>query len=204
MRSTNGRELGRWIVPAGYVRSEMPCESGTNVRLDCFSPGIALVYPYVLFYGRRFREAEDEYRSMFAEHPKLTGIRAAVAFALWAQGRLCEAVSEFEVLEAAAPGAHQGLISVFLTSVRALCGEREPARELLRRLELRRASELVRAMDFAYLHLALREVNKAVEEMERAYENREHALMWANVSFLFDPIREHPRFQALLVKLGFG
>jgi TolB-like protein/Tfp pilus assembly protein PilF len=170
-------------------------------ELDCFSPDIALGYPLILLASHRFREAEDEYRSMLAEHPRLAGIRGGVAFALWAQGRYREAVSEFEVLKAAPSAQHY--VSVFLASARALCGEREPAQELLKCLELRRASGFVRAMDFVFLHLALREVEKAVAELERAYENQEYALMGAKVSFFFDPLREHPRFQALLGKLGF-
>ena len=65
-------------------------------------------------------------------------------------------------------------------------------------------SEFVRAMDVAYLHLGLRHVKEAVAAMEQAYENREDALMWANVNFLFDPLREYPRFRSLLSALGFG
>jgi len=192
-----------YLAPLGRI-DEALAENRRARELDCFAPNIALGYPYILLHGRRLREAEDEYRRVFAEHPKLTGIRGGVAFALWAQGRFREAVSEFEVLNAADPSGRLGAGSVFLASARALCGEREPAQELLRLLEQRRASEFVRAMDFAYLHLALREVNEAVAELERAYENQENVLMWAKVSFLFDPLREHPRFQALLVKLGFG
>ena len=59
-------------------------------------------------------------------------------------------------------------------------------------------------MDVAYLHLGLRHVKEAVEAMEQAYENREDALMWANVNFLFDPLREYPGFRSLLSDLGFG
>ena len=58
-------------------------------------------------------------------------------------------------------------------------------------------------MDVAYLDLGLRHV-KAVAVTEQAYENREDALMWANVNFLFDPLREYPGFRSLLSDLGFG
>ena len=189
-----------YLAPLGRF-DEALAENRRARELDCFSPNIALGYPYILLHGRRLREAEDEYRSVFAAHPKLTGIRGGVAFALWAQGRYREAVSEFEVIKDADPGGKKG--EIFLASAHALCGEHKPARELLKRLEQRRVSEFVRAMDFAYLHLALHEGDKAVAEMERAYENQEDVLMWAKVSFLFDPLREHPRFQVLLVKLGF-
>jgi hypothetical protein len=56
----------------------------------------------------RFREAEEEYRRVFAEHPKMTPIRGGVAFALWAQRRFREAVSEFEILKAAYPAPNPG------------------------------------------------------------------------------------------------
>jgi serine/threonine-protein kinase len=190
-----------YLAPLGRF-DEALAENRRARELDCFSPYVALGYPYILLHSRRFPEAEDEYRRIFSEHPKLTGIRGGVAFALLAQRRFGEAVSEFKFLKDHDPGGQLG--GLLLAFAQALGGESEPAQRLLQRLERRRASEFVRAMDVAYLHLGLRHVKEAVTAMEQAYENREDALMWANVSFLFDPLREYSRFRSLLSDLGFG
>ena len=189
------------LAPLGRFDAAL-AENRRARELDCFSPNIAIGYPYILLHARRFREAEEEYRRVFAEHPKLTGIRGGVAFALWAQGRFQEAVKEFEILKDADPGKQRG--EILLAAALALSGEREYAQRVLKRLEQRRPSAFVCGMDIAYLHLGLQQVNEAVAAMEQAYQNQENALMWAKVSFLFDPVREHPRFHALFSKLGFG
>jgi len=194
-----------YLAPLGRF-DEALAENRRARELDCYSSHIAIGHPYILLHARRFREAEEEYRRVFAEHPKLTPIRGGVAFALWAQRRFREAVVEFEILTAAYPapnpGAERG--EIFRAAALALCGEHEPAQDLLKSLEQRRASAFVYGMDFVYLHLGLGQVNDAVAAMEQAYQNQEHALMWAKVSFLFDPVREHPQFRTLLSNLGFG
>jgi hypothetical protein len=44
--------------------------------------------------------------------------------------------------------------------------------------------------------------DEAFEWLERAYEEREALLVWVKVQPAFDPLRDDPRFDALLKKIG--
>jgi hypothetical protein len=53
----------------------------------------------------------------------------------------------------------------------------------------------------AYVHTGLGEHEAAIEYLERAYEERAGSVYAVKGSFLFTPLKGHPRFQALLGKL---
>src|SRR5688572_29601044 len=48
----------------------------------------------------------------------------------------------------------------------------------------------------------LRDVEGALDELERAYEQRNFNLIYVAVDPVYDPIRAHPRFQQLLANMG--
>jgi hypothetical protein len=54
----------------------------------------------------------------------------------------------------------------------------------------------------AYIYTGLGEQERALDFLERAYEERAGALFGVKGSFLFTPLREHPRFKALLRKMN--
>lgn len=55
--------------------------------------------------------------------------------------------------------------------------------------------------DLAKYYTALGDKEKAINQLERAYDDGH--LLWLNVEPLLDPLRDHPRFQALVKKVGF-
>lgn len=55
----------------------------------------------------------------------------------------------------------------------------------------------------ATLHAALGEKDKAFAELEKAYETREHYLIWIKVDPRLELLRDDPRFQDLLRRIGF-
>ena len=57
-------------------------------------------------------------------------------------------------------------------------------------------------LPFAYDYVALKEYDKALTFVERAYQKREIGLYWVKIDPLLDPIRNEPRFKALLKKMN--
>ena len=55
---------------------------------------------------------------------------------------------------------------------------------------------------FATLHLGLGDWDQAMEWTEKAADERRGWLAYLHVNQVFDPVREHPRFRALLGRLG--
>lgn len=60
---------------------------------------------------------------------------------------------------------------------------------------------LTYALDFAVIYTGLCEFEKAMDNLEIAVENRRSAIIFLKVNPIWDPIRKHPRFKALLKRL---
>ena len=72
---------------------------------------------------------------------------------------------------------------------------------MLERLQEQAAVRYVPATSLAFLNGALGREEEAISALEQACRNREYSLVSAKVFFVFDPVREHPRFQAILREL---
>jgi len=83
----------------------------------------------------------------------------------------------------------------------AIAGRTDDARAILRRLEDMAAQRPVSSYSLAYVLTGLGEDDRAMDLLERAYEERSGALFSIKGSFLFRPLRGHPRFTALLAKM---
>jgi len=79
------------------------------------------------------------------------------------------------------------------------------ARDLLSELlDIRQMSrEPLVATAIAGIYSNLGEIDKALEWLERAYQEHSGYLLSINSDFTFDNLRSDPRFQALLNKIGF-
>jgi hypothetical protein len=56
----------------------------------------------------------------------------------------------------------------------------------------------------AMLFTALGEKDRAFEQLERAYQQREPGLLFLKVAPWVDPLRSDPRYAALAEKVGLG
>ncbi len=79
-----------------------------------------------------------------------------------------------------------------------LAGRTDEARDVLRQLEERSRTSFVSPYTLAYVYTGLGEAERAIELLERAVGERTGATYGIKSSFLFAPLRSHPRFQGLL------
>jgi len=82
-------------------------------------------------------------------------------------------------------------------------GNHEKALGILKELEQLALNEYMPAYPFAFVHIGLGEYDRAVEFLEEAYNNREYFLIFLKVHYVFDPLRDNPRFQDLLQRMNF-
>jgi TolB-like protein/Flp pilus assembly protein TadD len=80
----------------------------------------------------------------------------------------------------------------------AWVGRTDEARDVLRRLEELSRERYVSPYHMAYVHTGLGDHERALDWLERAYEERTGGVFGVKGSFLFAPLRSHPRFRALL------
>jgi serine/threonine-protein kinase len=84
----------------------------------------------------------------------------------------------------------------------ALAGRTAEARESLRQLEELSRQRYVSPYHMAYVHTGLGEHDRAMDWLERAYDERAGGVFGIKGSFLLTTLRSHPRFEALLRKMN--
>jgi tetratricopeptide (TPR) repeat protein len=124
---------------------------------------------------------------------------ATLGWALFKQGMIDEGLANLERAVALTPGNTQWLAQ--LGQAYALAGKLDRARDVLRQLEQRARETYVSPYHFAHVYTGLGEDDRAMDLLERAFEQRAGAVYGIKGSFLFRPLRTHPRFQALLARL---
>ena len=152
------------------------------------------------FYARRYDQAEYHLARAVAMNPTAeeTYRVLGLMFALSSQHEAAERTLR-EALEL--PGA--GLYTLAtLGYALALAGRRADAEAVLGQLHVVARHDYVSPVSFATLHLGLGEYDEALTWMERAYEDRRGWLTYLRVNPILDPIRSHPRYLALVGKMG--
>jgi tetratricopeptide (TPR) repeat protein len=84
----------------------------------------------------------------------------------------------------------------------AVTGARDEAERMLADLEQRRGREFYPAYPIAAIHLGLGRTDAALEWLERAVDEQHLSYYLPSVEPMFDPIRSHPRFRALLKRMN--
>jgi len=166
---------------------------------DPISPFIGLCHAWASWVARRHLEAEALCRQVLQLEPHFHLAHWTLGLVLEQQGRLAAALEAVEAARALSGDAP--LILGELGRLRALHGDRAGAEELLAQLEGLAEGRYVSALDRAVVHLGLGESDRALEWLERAYEERGNQLYWIKVNPRFDRLREHPRLKALLARM---
>ena len=84
----------------------------------------------------------------------------------------------------------------------AMAGNHVRANEILDALYERARNEYVSPYHVAYVLTGLGEMDRAMDYLERAVAERTGASYGIKGSFLFKPLRGHPRFSALLRRMN--
>jgi TolB-like protein len=169
-------------------------------RLEPHSPNARTAVGWPLLMARRYDEGAAE-------------LAAAVAlgdapFALWSYGTALSTLGRHEEAIAAhrsaveLTGGRYSHYVALLAGALAQGGRSDEARTLLADLDARSAREYVPPYDRAVVLTALGEDDAALDELERAYEQR-NAFLWARIHFPnFVRLADNPRYRALADRLA--
>jgi len=127
---------------------------------------------------------------------------ATLGWALLLQGRLQEGLTCLERAVALSPDTDMWRAQ--LGQALALHGREDEARSILRRFQDRPADDPASPYHLAYIHTGLGEHDQAMDLLERAFEDRVGSVYSIKASFLFAPLRSHPRFRTLMEKMDLG
>jgi serine/threonine-protein kinase len=125
---------------------------------------------------------------------------ATLGWAYVQQGRYDEGLPHMETAVSLTPGDPLWLAQ--LGQIQGMMGHEDEARDVLRQLEDLARRQYVSPYHLAYVHTGLGEYDRAMDYLERAYDDRAGAVYGIKGSFLFKPLHGHPRFTALLRKMN--
>ena len=149
--------------------------------------------------ARRYDEAIEQFHKAIDLDPRFYYTHWNLAEALEMKGNLREALAEYKK---AVELDDDPFVLALLGQAYAKVGQRDEALNILAQLSQIGAHRYVPSYSYALLHVALGEKDKAIEWLERSYqEGAGLDLIFLKVDPMLDPLQKEPRFQALVTKV---
>ena len=172
----------------------------TAADLDPASVSIRRSLGWAYFYARRYDETRRHMLRAIEMNPTADETYRVLGLALAMHGDFAE--SERVLREASEfPGAGTYTTSTLGYSL-ARAGKRAEARAVYDALETRARSGYVSPVAFATILIGLGENERALDWLERAYEERRGWLAYLSVNPVLDTLRGNPRFEAMVRTMG--
>lgn len=176
-------------------------EVGRARELDPLSLITNTLQGQFLHFAGRDDEAVRRFEKTIELDPNFWVAHINLAFVLIHKKMYGQALTELGKAREQSGGNTQ---TISLTGyVMALSGERERARGVLEELRRLSGQRYVPPYNLAMVYHGLGERQEALAWLERAYEERDVLLTFAAVDPKWDNLRQDPRFQALLRRVGF-
>ena len=128
--------------------------------------------------------------------PDLDRAVATLGWAYLLRGQKDEGLAQLERAVSLSPGNTMWLGQ--LGAAYGVAGKATKAKVILREIEVRAKSAYVSPYHLAYARMGVGDVERALDYLERAVSERGGPTYGIKSSFLFIPLRAHPRFRALL------
>ena len=169
-------------------------------ELEPLEPAPPTHVGWALYFARRFDESIEEHRRVIAADPDFSLSYLWMPMSLLAKGLWGEAIAAAQKFVELSGGSVIGLS--LLGSAYGLAGMKAEALKILEQLDGLPKDRYVGPIFRAMVWIGLGEKNKALENLEKAYEGRESCMAWLKVWPIFDSLRSEPRFQAVLKKMN--
>ena len=171
-------------------------------QLDPLSLIIQTDHGALLFYARRYPEAEQRLRGVMARDPDYPRARGLLIGVLVEDGKPDEALAELHAFAARRPPTAGDWQLAYAAHAYIRKGDRQKADALIQELE---QVSRTQHLDSAPMICATADAghkNLAFEWLEQAYHEHSNALSSLKVNPTYDPLRGDPRFQYLLKRVG--
>ena len=170
------------------------------LELDPLSLAVSMSIGLLHFYRRDLDAAARALRGTLEMNRDFGTAHYFLGHVHLAAGRYDEAVEALERATTLQGGSAE--VTAGLACAMALAYRHSEAEALLATLERRAGEAYVSPALIAQVRLTLNDVSTALGLLERAAEIRAADLAWLKIHPIYDRIRGHPRFRALLERIG--
>jgi TolB-like protein/Flp pilus assembly protein TadD len=169
-------------------------------KLDSFSPIIASHPAWINYLSRNADGAIREARQALKLDPNFFPSRRYLALGYDLQGKYNDALAELQ--RAVSSATKSTLVKSELGYAYAKAGRREEALRVIEELQRSPGERRVSPFHIALIYIGLGENDRAIDLLEKAYDERVERLVWLRADPRFDPLRLDPRFNDLLTRMG--
>jgi TolB-like protein/class 3 adenylate cyclase/Tfp pilus assembly protein PilF len=168
------------------------------LELDPLNPLLNTDFGFFYNWARRYDEGIVQLRRTLELDANNPLARQTLGWCLHWKGKTVDALAEFQ------KAATLDDLPWYVGSLGYACavsGDRAKAEHILRELEDLSKHRYVSPANRASVYLGLGENEKALDWLEKAYEDRDPIFWWINGDQLYDSVRHAPRFEALVQKV---
>jgi TolB-like protein/DNA-binding winged helix-turn-helix (wHTH) protein/Flp pilus assembly protein TadD len=155
----------------------------------------------VFYYSRRYDQAVEQELRTLSLDPNFGLAHESLGFDYIQESKYQEAIAEMQKasrLLGQDPAEYARLGYAY-----AMSGNRFKAQSILRRLINSSSRQHSRFLEIALLYIGLKDKNRALIWLGRAVEERSELVSSIKVDPIWDPLRDDPRFDDLLRRVGF-
>ncbi|MBI4501698.1 MAG: protein kinase [Gemmatimonadetes bacterium] len=174
-------------------------EAHAALELDAVSVSVRRSVGWAYHYAHRYEQARQYLSRAITMNPSAEETFRLLGLVLGQLGQWSESVSVLR--QAMQLSGNQPYYRATLGWALANAGDRPAAEAILAELTQESLSSYVSPVGFATVHIGLGQLDLAIEWTERAREERRGWLCYLNVNPIVDPLREEPRFKALLERM---
>jgi eukaryotic-like serine/threonine-protein kinase len=198
-RYASARQWHAFLLVTRGRLDEAMAESLRALELDGTSVSVRRSVGWAHYYARRHDQARYHMLRAMTMNPMAAESYRILALIYEQQGNLQEA--ERVAREATELPAGDTYTQATLGFVLGRAGKTAEARAVLETLEHQARTGYVSPVAFATVYLGLGDMDRALDWMERAFEDRRGWLAYLKVNPILDPVQQLPRFQALVKKM---
>jgi TolB-like protein/Tfp pilus assembly protein PilF len=187
------------VLAATHHYDEAIVEAGRMRQIDPLAQLGSASTTAFLYWARRYDDAIAEAQAVLANDPNSYAGHLWLGLSLEQKHQFPAALAE---LKKAVELSNDKMWVGFIAHDLALSGDQAGARKILRELEKHSKEMYVSPWWPAMVYPDLGDKEKAFLWLQKAYEGREHDLVFSNCWPMFDPLRDDPRFKDLMQRIG--
>ncbi|MFN0084450.1 MAG: protein kinase domain-containing protein [Blastocatellia bacterium] len=175
-------------------------EGRRSQEADPFSLIVNVHFGWINLLARKYDRTIRETQQALKLDPNFFAAHRYLGLAYEAQGRHAEAIAELQKAVPLSRGSV--LLKAELGHAYAVAGRRTEALQILEEMRQISAERHISPYHFALVHLGLGDRDRAIGLLNKALDERAERLVWLRVDPRFDPLRQDPRFNDLIERIG--
>jgi len=190
---------GGFLVQTGRTEEGL-AELRKAIDLEPYSAAINWHYGHMLLLARRYDEAIEQQQKTLQIQPNYQLAKSSLASAYMYAGRFNDAAALIQK-QTEQDSENQGG-SLTLARVKILSGDPKEGEKILARVLQEREGRKINLYAVAGVYATLGDKDKAIEWLNRGYDQRVFQMFFLRVDPAFDGLHDDPRFQELLRRIG--